>query len=113
MEARVTTLEVKVGALEKRSDEHEKEDDRLHRYMTHMMEDLQGKLASLQRTGDRFEADLAHRNLSDNGTQKSLDEIFHRLRMLERMAWVAIGSTTAFGSVVVYFGKTIVELLLK
>ena len=113
MESRLSVLEVKVGALEKRSDEHEREDERLHRYMTHMMEDLQAKLASLERTGARFESDLTPRTLTENGTQESLKEIFNRLRTLERMAWIAIGSTTAFGSVVVYFGKTITSMLLK
>ena len=112
MESRVTTLEVKVEALEKRTDEHEREDERLHRYMTHMMEDLQTRLAGIERTGVRFETDLQHRNGRDTETQKTLGEIFNRLRALERMAWIAIGSTTAFGSVVVYFGKTITSLLL-
>ena len=111
MESRVTALEVKVGALEKRSDEHEREDERLHRYMTHMMEDLQAKLANLERTGARFEADLTHRSLSENGTSESLKEIFERLRALERMAWIAIGSTAAFGTVVSYFGNTILKLM--
>ena len=113
MESRVTALEVKVDSLEKGSDAHEREDERLHRYMTHMMEDLQEKLANLERTGARFEADLTHRTLSANGTAESLKEIFNRLRTLERMAWIAIGSTTAFGVVVTYFGKTITNLLLK
>ena len=110
---RVTVLEVKVDALEKRGEEHEKEDDRWHRYMSHLMEDLQAKLANLERTGVRFETDLTHRSMKDNGTEKSLNEIFARLRSLERMAWIAIGSTTAFGSMVVYFGKTITNMLIK
>ena len=111
MDSRVAVLEEKVESLEKRSDEHEREDERLHRYMTHMMEDLQAKLASLERTGARFEADLTHRTTRDNGTEKNMNEIFDRLRTLERMAWIAVGSTTAFGAVIVYFGTSIMKVL--
>jgi len=111
MDSRVAVLEEKVESLEKRSDEHEREDERLHRYMTHMMEDLQAKLAGLERTGARFEADLTHRATNDNGTKENLKEIFDRLRTLERMAWIAVGSTTAFGAVIVYFGTSIMKVL--
>lgn len=111
METRVAVLEQRVDSLEKRSDDHEKEDERLHRYMTHMMEDLQAKLASLERTGARFESDLTHRSVTENGTRESLKDIFDRLRVLERMAWIAIGSTTAFGAIVTYFGNTLLKLI--
>lgn len=111
MESRVAVLEQRVDSLEKRSDEHEKEDERLHRYMTHMMEDLQAKLGSLERTGARFESDLTHRAVTDNGTQESLRDIFERLRTLERMAWIAIGSVAAFGTVITYFGNLILKVL--
>ena len=113
MEARVATLEVRVGTLEKRSEEHEKEDERLHRYMTHMMEDLQERLAGIERTGARFEADLNHRNGHDMNTREQMKEIFDRLRTLERMVWIAVGSTVAFGSVITYFSSNIVKLLGK
>ncbi len=111
MESRVAKLEFRVDGLEKKSDEHEAEDERLHRYMTHMMEDLQARLASIERTGTRFEADLQHRNGRDGDLKVQMNEIFDRLRMLERMAWIAIGSTTAFGTIVAYFGGSIMKLL--
>ena len=111
MEARVATLEVKVVSLERRSDEHEKEDERLHRYMSHMMEDLQAKLAGLEKTGIRFEADLEHRSTRENGTEKSLNEIFKRLRTIEHIIWLALGSTAAFGAVISYFGHNLMVLL--
>ena len=111
MEARVSVLETRVDSLEKKYDEHEREDERLHRYMTHMMEDLQAKLSSLERTGARFESDLTHRTMKENGTEKSLTEIFDRLRTLERMAWIAIGSTAAFGTLMTYFASNILKLI--
>src|SRR5678815_5926756 len=111
MESRVAVLEEKVESLEKKSDAHEREDERLHRYMTHMMEDLQAKLGGLERTGARFEADLTHRTMRDSGAEKNMNEIFDRLRMLERMAWIAVGSTTAFGAMIAYFGNSIMKIL--
>ena len=111
MESRVAVLEEKVSSLEERSDAHEREDERLHRYMTHMMEDLQAKLAELSRTGARFEADLTHRTISDSGTKENMKEIFDRLRTLERMAWIAIGTTTSFSAIIAYFGNSIMKLL--
>ena len=111
MESRVTALEVRVGGLEKKSDAHEAEDERLHRYVAHMMEDLQARLAGIERTGTRFEADLQHRSGRDGETQVHLNEIFSRLRTLERMAWIAIGSTAAFGTIATYFGSNIMKLL--
>ncbi len=111
MEHRVTTLEVRVQTLEKKYDDHEDEDRRLHKYMTNMMEDLQARLAGIERTGVRFEADIQHRSGRDGELKENMDEIFKRLRTLERMAYVAIGSTAAFGAVISYFGTTILKLL--
>ena len=44
---------------------------------------------------------------------RQMTEIFDRLRALERMAWIAIGSTGAFGAIVTYFGSHIMGLLNK
>ncbi len=111
MESRVAVLEEKVDSLEKRSDEHEKEDERLHRYMTHMMEDLQAKLSGLERTGARFEADLVHRNGSETDTKQSLREIYDRLRVVERLIYIAMGGVMAVGALATFFGMKILLLL--
>ena len=111
METRVGMLELRVENLEKSSEEHEKEDERLHRYMTHMMEDLQARLSGIERTGTRFEADLQHRTGRDTEQSEAIKEIFDRLRTLERMAWIAIGSTVAFSTIATYFGNAIMKVI--
>ena len=111
MESRVAILEVRVESLEKQSEEHELEDKRLHKYMTNIMEDLQFRLSNIERTGERFEADLRHRSGQDTDNRADMKEIFTRLQSLERMAWIAIGSTGAFGAIVTYFGSHIMGLL--
>ena len=95
MEAKIATLEIRIENLEKSSDAHEKEDERLHRYMTHMLEDTNAKLASLERTGVRFETDLTHRNLNDTSTQTNMKSINDRLFRLE------IAFATALGGIAV------------
>src|SRR3990167_283653 len=111
MEAKIATLELRVDRLEERSDLHEAEDKRLHKYMTNMMEDLQARLAGIERTGARFEADLANRNGQDATTKQRLDRISDRLAKLEKMAWMAIGGLFAVGSIATFFGWNILKLL--
>ena len=113
MEARVSILEVRVEGLEKRSDKHEEEDRRLHKYMTNMMEDLQGRLAGIERTGVRFEADLTHRATGERTLQEQLSGIFERIRVVERMIWVATGGALAVGGIATFFGWNILKVLGK
>ena len=111
MESRVAILEVRVESLEKQSEEHELEDKRLHKYLTNIMEDLQFRLSNIERTGERFEADLRYRSERAGEATVQMKDIFMRLQSLERMAWIAIGSTGAFGAIVTYFGSHIMGLL--
>lgn len=113
MEARVAVLETKVVELERRSVEHERVDEQLHKYMTRMMEDLQARLAGIERTGARFEADLANRQMGDKRTTSSLDEIFSRLRALERMSWIATGGVLTVGGIATFFGWSILKELAR
>jgi len=113
MEAKVATLEVRVDVLEKRLEDHDNDDRQIHKYMTNMMEDLQARLAGIEKTGARFEADMMHRNGHDTTTQTRLDSISERLRVLERMAWVAIGGLGALGTVATFFGWQVLKLLGK
>lgn len=113
MESKVAALEVEVENLKAWAEKHERDDDRVHKYMTHMMEDLIERLTGIERSAARFEADLAHRNGSDLGTQQSLKEIFERIRTLERLAFIAIGGVGAIGAIATFFGWNILKLLGK
>ena len=113
MEPRVAALEVRVENLEKKSDEHEDEDRRLHKYMTNMMEDLQAQLAGLRRSADRFEADLSHRSDNDGTIRDSMKEIFARLRTVERLIYIAVGGVIVTGGIVSIVGGKILGLLAR
>ena len=113
MESRVAVLETKVETLEQRSVRHEQVDEQLHKYMTRMMEDLQARLAGIEHTGARFEADLAVRQDRESEFHKQLSEIFHRLRMLERMAWIATGGVVSVGGIATFFGWAILKELAR
>lgn len=111
MEARVSVLETKVDSLEKRSDEHEEEDRRLHKYLTNMMEDLQARLAGIERTGARFEADLLHRSTGDKSTAERLVSLDLRLSNIERLSYIALGAVGAVGALATFFGWNILKAL--
>ena len=113
MESQIAALEVKVENLESWADKHERDDDRTHKYMNHMSEDILGRMSGIERSAARFEADLAHRAGSDLRSERSIEEIFKRLRVLERMAWIMIGGMGALGTVATFFGWNILKLLGK
>src|SRR3990167_6157520 len=111
MESKITALEVKVENLESWSEKHEREDERNHKYINHMAEDILARMAGIERSAARFESDLAHRNGQQLGTQESLKEIFDRLRTLERLVWIASGGMMALSAVATFFGLNILKAL--
>ena len=112
-DARIAVLETKVETLEQWAERHEREDERAHKYQNNMMEDLIERLAGIERSAARFETDLLHRNGNDLDTKVSLKEIFERIRVLERLAYIAIGGLGAVGAVATFFGWNILKLLGK
>ena len=112
-DAKIAVLETKVDTLEQWADKHEREDARTHKYANNMLENLLERLAGIERSAARFETDLMHRNGSDLDTKGSLREIFERIRVLERLAYIAIGGLGAVGAVATFFGWNILKLLGK
>ena len=109
-DAKIAVLETKVETLEEWAEKHELEDQRSHKYQNNMMEDLIERLAGIERSAARFEADLMHRNGSDLDTKVSLKEIFERLRVLERLVWIAMGAVVVVGGLVSLVGGHILKL---
>src|SRR3990167_9065815 len=104
MESQIAALEVKVETLEAWAEKHERDNDRTHKYMSHMSEDILARMSGIERSAARFEADLAHRIGNEVTAQRQMSEIFSRLRVLERMAWVVIGGLGALGTVATFLG---------
>ena len=113
MESKVAALEVEVENLKDWANKHESDDERTHKYMNNMLEDLLGKLVGLERSAARFEADLAHINGTDLGTNQSLRDIYDRIRTLERLVWIAVGGVVVTGGIVSIVGGNILKLLAK
>lgn len=111
MDTKIATLELRVENLESWSEKHEREDDRNHKYANHMMEDLLARLGGIERAASRFEADLAHRNGHQLTTQESLKEIYDRIRILERLVWIAVGGVVVTGGIVSIIGGNLLRLL--
>lgn len=112
-DAQIAVLETKVETLEQWAEKHEREDERAHKYQNNMLEDFLARLAGIERSAARFETDLQHRNGNDLDTKISLKEIFERIRILERLAYIAIGGLGAVGAVATFFGWNILKLLGK
>ena len=112
-DAKIAVLETKVETLEDWARKHELNDERNHKYANNMLEDFLARLGGIERSAARFETDLLHRNGSDLDTKVSLKEIFERIRVLERLAYIAIGGLGAVGAVATFFGWNILKLLGK
>ena len=113
MESKVAVLENKVETLEQWALKHERDDERAHKYQNNMLEDFLARLAGIERSAARFETDLLHRNGSDLDTKVSLKEIFERIRVLERLAYIAIGGLGVIGALASFFGWQVLKLLGK
>lgn len=113
MESQIAALEVKVEKIEAWAEKHERDDDRTHKYLSHMAEDILARIGGIERSAVRFETDLTHRNGHQLTMQESLKEIFDRLRMLERLVWIASGGMLALGTVATFFGWEILKVLGK
>ena len=112
-ETEIAILETKVKTLEIWAVKHEHDDDRTHKYITHMQEDLLVRLGSIDRSAARFESDIANRVINELNTQTSLNGIFKRLRSLERLAWIAIGGLGSIGALATFFGWSILKTIAK
>ena len=111
MDTKIAVLETKVSTLEDWAEKHEREDARNHKYQNNMMEDLLARLSGIERSAARFESDLIHRNGSDLDTKGSLREIYERIRMLERLTWIAVGGLVVVASIMSIVGSKILALL--
>lgn len=113
MDTKIAALEVKVENLEDWREKHEREDERAHKYMNHMAEDILARMSGIERSAARFEADLAHRNGNDLGMTQSLKEIYDRIRMLERLVWIAVGGVTVTAGIVSFIGGHLLKILSR
>jgi len=112
-DALIAVLTTRLETLEEGIVKHEDADDRRFKYSHNMLEDLLTKLASLERDMSYYDGERLIRGEAAKEQIVREKEIFERLRTLERMAWLAIGSTGAFGAIVTYFGQTILHYLAK
>ena len=110
-DAKIAVLETKVETLEEWAAKHELDDQRSHKYQNNMMEDLIARLAGIERSAARFETDLMHRNGSDVDTKASLRDIFERIRVLERLVWIAMGAVVVVGGIVSIVGGNILKII--
>ena len=111
MEAKIAAIDVRVENLENRLDKHEAEDDRFHKYNSHMLEDLIGKITKIDISAARFEADLVHRAGNDNDTKGKMQEINDKLDTVRRLVWMALGAVIVMAGSISVIGDSIMKAL--
>lgn len=104
---------LRLGRVETDLAKHFDRDEKEFRYSHNMLEDLGARLAGIERSAARFEADLAHRSVSDKNMREWLTAIEERLRTVERLVWIAVGGVVVLGGIITLIGGNILRLLAK
>ena len=102
---------LRLGRLEGDLVKHSDKDERAFKYSHHMLEDLGARIAGIERTGIRFEADLTNRNGNDTNTRDWLKGIDGRVQKIERLVWIAVGGVMVVGGTLAVVGERILNLL--
>lgn len=102
-------LALKIEWLQKAHEEGIK----ARKYVHNMLEDLGIKIGGLERSAVRFEADLLHRSLANEGLMKWLAAVDERQRTIERLVWIAVGGVIVIGTLVGIIGGNILRLLAR
>lgn len=88
------------------------EDDVKARKYTHnMIEDLVSKIGNLEQSAVRFELYMTHRDVMDDGLKGLLNVLDSRMRVVERLVWVAVGGMVVIAGLTSIVGTTIINLL--
>lgn len=102
---------LRLSRLELDMEKHSSRDEKLFKYSHNMLEDLGTKLVAIERTGARFESDLANRALNDKNARDWLTGLDTRLQTIERLVWIAVGGVVVIGGLTSFVGGSILKLL--
>ena len=113
METRVATLELRVGALEKRADEHAEKDEQGFKYAHNMLEDALEKLGSLERSVSHYEGERVMHGKAEEVRLEKEKDMETRLRTIERLIYIAIGSILILGGTIAIIAQRALSILLR
>ena len=112
-DVQIATLSLRMETIEAAHVDFQVKFSKAEHYTHVLYEDLITRLAKMENSNVRFEANLLHVNGNGDDTNKRLDGIEARLRTLERMGWTAIGACIAVTGISSFFGWQVLKILLK
>ena len=89
---------------------HELKDEKAFKYAHNMLEDVVEKLASVQRTISHYEGERGMRADIERQKQATFNDMDNRLRIVERLSWIAVGGVVVIGGMLGMFGKQISQI---
>lgn len=110
-DSHVAVITTRLDAIEEQAAKHEEEDDKRFRYSHHMAEDTLEKLASLERSVSYYEGERVMRGEADKVKMQRDADTEQRLRTIERLIYVAIGSIIILGGTFAVISQRVINLL--
>ena len=89
---------------------HELKDEKAFKYAHNMLENVVEKLASLERSVSHYEGERMMKAEIEKQKQTTMSGMDERLRMVERLSWVAVGGVAVIGGMLGLFGKQLYQI---
>jgi archaellum component FlaC len=106
-------LEVRVAILENGLHQEIEKREKSDKYRHNMAEDIQARYADIKGDIGGMKTGLLSHISDDRRMQESIESIDHRIRIVERLTWVAVGGVAVIGSGIYLFASKLIELLTK
>ena len=81
------------------------------KYMKHMVEDVQARYQEIALSFARLEAAFTEHAKDDKQMVESMGDLDKRMRLIERLTWVAIGGVTVIAALTTFYGTYLVKLM--
>ena len=104
-------LNFRVESVEKGLDREIAKREEANKYMHRMVEDVQTRYHDIALSFGRMEAAFVEHTKDDKQMVITMGDLDKRLRMIERLTWIAIGGVTVIGALTALYGTYLVKLM--
>ena len=104
-------LNFRVESVEKGMDREIAKREEANKYMHRMVEDVQARYHDIALSFGRMESAFIEHTKDDKQMVITMGDLDKRLRMIERLTWIAIGGVVVIGGMVAVFGSAILKYL--
>ena len=93
-------LTILIDQLQREVERETEKREKAIKYMEHMLEDVQGRYADIQRQMGNIEAAIRQHFTDDKSMTAGIKAIDDRLRHVERLVWIAFGGVIVIGAAI-------------